>query len=124
MIMVGDRGIITSTRVQALKDTNLGWVSALRNTATQELALDEGPLQTLSDERNLAEISHPEYHGERIIACCNPALTATRKHKRNELLDVTEERLKTILTAVTGGRFKDAGKTGLRVGKPWGKQHG
>ena len=124
MVMVGDRGMITSARIEALKETSLGWVSALRNTAIQELAEDQGPLQmTLFDEQNLAEISHPDYPGERLIACYNPALAAMRKHKRAELLDATEERLKTIQKAVVAGRLKDAGKTGLRVGKTLGKNN-
>lgn len=124
MVMVGDRGMITSARITALKDTTLGWVSALRNTAIQELAEDQGPLQmSLFDEQNLAEISHPDYPGERLIACYNPDLAGMRKHKRAELLDATEERLKTIQKAVIAGRLKDAGKTGLRVGKTLGKNN-
>ncbi|ALO68228.1 transposase [Arthrobacter alpinus] len=124
MVMVGDRGMITSARIEALKDTTLGWVSALRNTAIQELAADQGPLQmSLFDQQNLAEISHPDYPGERLIACYNPPLARMRKHKRAELLDATEERLKTIQKAVTAGRLKDAGKTGLRVGKTLGKNN-
>ncbi|MDJ0315520.1 IS1634 family transposase [Arthrobacter sp. H35-D1] len=124
MVMVGDRGMITSARITALKDTTLGWVSVLRNTAIQELAQDQGPLQmSLFDQQNLAEISHPDYPGERLIACYNPALAAMRKHKRAELLDVTEERLKTIQKAVTAGRLKNAGKTGVRVGKTLGKNN-
>ncbi len=124
MVMVGDRGMITSARIEALKKTTLGWVSALRNTAIQELAEDQGPLQmSLFDEQNLAEISHPDYPGERLIACYNPALAAMRKHKREELLDATEERLKTIQKAVIAGRSKDAGKTGVRVGKTLGKNN-
>ena len=124
MVMVGDRGMITSARITALKETTLGWVSALRNTAIQELAQDQGPLQmSLFDQQNLAEISHPDYPGERLIACYNPPLARMRKHKRAELLDVTEERLKTIQKAVTAGRLKDAGKTGVRVGKTLGKNN-
>ena len=73
--MVGDRGMITSARITALKESSLGWVSALWNTAIQALAEDQGPLQmSLFDEQALAEISHPGYPGERLIACYNPAL--------------------------------------------------
>ncbi|WP_125610130.1 IS1634 family transposase [Specibacter cremeus] len=124
LVMVGDRGMITSARIEALKDTTLGWVGALRNTAIQELAEDQGPLQmSLFDEQNLAEISHPDYPGERLIACYNPALAGLRQHKREELLAVTEGRLKTIQKAVEAGRLKGAGKTGLRVGKTLGKNN-
>nr|WP_246223601.1 IS1634 family transposase [Pseudarthrobacter psychrotolerans] len=124
MVMVGDRGMITSARIHDLKETALGWVSALRNTAIQALAEDQGPLQmSLFDEQNLAEISHPDYPGERLIACYNPALAGRRKHKRDELLHVTEDRLKTIQAAVSAGRLKDAGKTGVRVGKTVGQNN-
>lgn len=78
---------------------------------------------SLFDQQNLAEITHPDYPGERLITCHNPALARMRKHKRAALLDVTEEGLKTIQKAVIAGRLKDAGKTGLRVGKTLGKNN-
>ena len=76
MVMVGDRGMITSARVQELRDLGgLGWVTALRAPAIAALAADNGPLQmTLFDQVNLAEIRHPDYPTERLIACRNPAL--------------------------------------------------
>ncbi|WP_434616395.1 IS1634 family transposase [Arthrobacter sp. A5] len=121
MVMVGDRGMITSARIRELKKTSLGWVSALRNSAIQALAEDQGPLQmSLFDEQNLAEISHPDYPGERLIACYNPPVAARRSRKREELLQVTEERLKVIQAAVSAGRLTNAGKTGVRVGKTVG----
>lgn len=123
MVMVGDRGMITSARIKELREnTTLGWVTSLRATAIQALAEDNGPLQmSLFDEQDLAEISHPKYPGERLIACRNPALAALRAHKRTDLLAATEEELKTIAAAVAAGRLKDAGKTGVRVGKVIGK---
>ncbi|WP_035776450.1 IS1634 family transposase, partial [Arthrobacter sp. H5] len=122
LVMVGDRGMITNARVEDLKkDTNFSWVTALRNTDIQKLADDEGSLQmSLFDEQNLAEITHPKYPGERLIACRNPALAAKRAHKRTELLKATEEKLEAIKKAVQAGRSKNAGTTGVRVGKTVG----
>ena len=119
MVMVGDRGMITSARITALRqDTDLGWLTALRAPAIQKLAADSGPLQmTLFDEQDLAEISHPDYAGERLIACRNPALAKSRAHKRQELLRATETLLAPVVEAVTAGRLAGADKIGLRVGK-------
>ncbi|MDT2006869.1 transposase [Rhodococcus opacus] len=123
MLMVGDRGMITSARITALKELGgLGWLTALRAPQIAALAADDGPLQmSLFDEQNFAEISHPDYPGERLIVCRNPALADERARKRGELLDATETELGKIVAAVTGGRLTGAGKIGLRVGKVWGK---
>jgi hypothetical protein len=77
--------------------------------------------QSLFDEANLAEISHPDYPGERLITCRNPALARKRAHKRLELLAATEADLTIIKAAVTAGRLKPAGKIGVRVGKVLGR---
>ena len=88
--MVGDRGMITSARIDALRTLDgMGWVTALRAPAIAALAADDGPLQmSLFDEANLAEIAHPDYPGERLVACRNPALAAERTRKRLALLDI------------------------------------
>src|SRR6266545_4249698 len=87
MVMVGDRGMITSARIDALRaKTDLGWLTALRAPAIAKLAVDRQPLQlSLFDEQDLAEISHPDYPGERLIACRNPHLAKERARKREEL---------------------------------------
>jgi len=123
MVMVGDRGMITSARIDALRELGgFGWVTALRAPAIAALAADDGPLQmTLFDQSNLAEISHPDYPGERLIACRNPALAAERARKRLALLDATDLELTTIAAAVTAGRLVGAGKIGIRIGKVIGK---
>ncbi|GAA1228496.1 hypothetical protein GCM10009655_28890 [Rhodoglobus aureus] len=78
----------------------------------------DGPVQqTLFDETNLVEISHPDYPGERLVACRNPALADKRAHKRAELLVATEASLTTISAGVTAGRLSKAGPIGIRVGK-------
>ncbi|MDT2004506.1 transposase [Rhodococcus opacus] len=123
MLMVGDRGMITAARITALKELGgLGWLTALRAPQIAALAADDGPLQmSLFDTQNFAEISHPDYPGERLIVCRNPALADERARKRGELLDATEVALAPIRAAVTAGRLSGAGKIGLRVGRVLGK---
>ena len=123
MVMVGDRGMITSARIEQLKELGgLGWVTALRAPAIKALAAENGPLQmSLFDQTDLAEISHPDYPGERLIACRNPALAAERARKRGELLTATETELAKITAAAEAGRLQDAGKIGLRAGKVIGR---
>ena len=123
MVMVGDRGMITSARIAQLKELGgLGWVTALRSTAIKKLVKAGQPVQpTLFDQMNFAEITHPDYPAERLVACRNPALADRRAHKRQNLLTATEQNLDTIVAAVTAGRLTGAGKIGLRVGKIIGK---
>jgi len=123
MVMVGDRGMITSARVEALRELGgFGWVTALRAPAIAALAADDGPLQmSLFDQANLAEISHPDYPGERLIACRNPALAVERARKRLALLEATDIELTKITAAVDAGRLTGAGKIGIRVGKVIGR---
>src|SRR5665811_1016321 len=112
MVMVGDRGMITSARVQELRELGgFGWVTALRAPAIAALAADNGPLQmSLFDQVNLAEISHPDYPGERLVACRNPALATERARKRLALLEATDTELAKIAAAVVAGRLAGAGQ--------------
>jgi hypothetical protein len=123
MVMVGDRGMITSARVDALRELGgYGWVTALRAPAIAALAADNGPLQmSLFDQVNLAEITHPDYPGERLVACRNPALATERARKRLVLLEATDTELSKIVAAVDAGRLAGAGKIGIRVGKIIGR---
>jgi hypothetical protein len=127
MVMVGDRGMITSARIEALNSTDdggeppggaYGWITALRAPAIRKLLADDGPLQlSLFDQQNLAEITHPDYPGERLIACRNPALAADRARTRSELLAATEKLLAPVIARVAAGRLHGAGKIGIEVGK-------
>ena len=120
MVMVGDRGMITSARIEALKelDEPLGGITALRAPAIAKLACDDGPLQmSLFDAQDLVEIAHPDYPGERLVACCNRYLAAERARKRDVLLQATEEVLAPIAARVATGRLTGADKIGLAVGK-------
>ena len=122
LVLVGDRGMITSARVEALRGLEgMGWVTCLRADKIRQLATD-GPLQLgLFDEHNLAEISHPDFPGERLVCCRNPALAAERPRKRAELLAATEAELDKLTRLVEAGKLKGAAKIGVRVGKVVGK---
>jgi Transposase DDE domain len=124
LVLVGDRGMITSARITALRELNtdtgtaFGWITALRAPAIAALAREDGPLQmSLFDTQDLAEIAHPDYPGEQLIACRNPALAAERARKRNELLQATEADLAAIAERVARGTLTGAGKIGEAVGK-------
>jgi len=123
LVFVGDRGMITKTRIADLRGLEgAGWVTALRAPDIAALAADGGPLQlSLFDEQNLAEITHPDYPGERLVCCRNPALAESRKLKRESLLAATEADLEKIKASVAAGRLKDQDKIGVRVGKVIGK---
>jgi hypothetical protein len=120
LVMVGDRGMITSARIDALKadDSNhLGWITALRAPAIAKLAAEHGPLQmSLFDQHDLAEITHPDYPDERLIACRNPALAAERARKRADLLAATEHAIAPLIARVQAGRLPGADKIALKAG--------
>lgn len=119
LVMVGDRGMITGTRIDDLRKLEgMDWITALKAPAIKVLAADGGPLQmSLFDTHNFAEISHPDYPGERLVCCHNPVLAADRARTREELLAATEKNLAKIRAAVDAGRLRGAGKIGERVGK-------
>jgi hypothetical protein len=119
LIMVGDRGMITGTRIADLRKLpGMDWITALKTPAIKKLADDGGPLQmSLFDTQHFAEITHPDYPGERLICCHNPVLEADRARTRAELLADTEAELEKIRKSVVAGRLKDPDKIGIRVGK-------
>jgi len=130
LVLVGDRGMITSAGIAALRAlnddpdtaTDFGWITALRAPDIATLAADDGPLQlSLFDTQDLAEISHPDFPGERLIACRNPLLAAERTRKRDELLAATEQLLAPIIARVAAGRLAGADKIGVAVGRVIGK---
>ncbi|MGH3603888.1 MAG: IS1634 family transposase [Pseudonocardiaceae bacterium] len=119
LTLVGDRGMITSARIDALRELGgLSWITCLRAPAIKTLAADDGPLQpSLFDQQDLAEISHPDYPGERLIACRNPDLAQLRAAKRESMLRATEALLGAIATRVQAGRLAGADAVGVAVGK-------
>jgi len=120
VVLAGDRGMITKARIEEdLAPAGLDWLTALRAPAIQELAADNGPLQfSLFDERDMAEITSPDYPGERLIVCRNKALAAERARKREDLLAATEKELAKVAASVTRSRTPLAGadKIGLKAG--------
>jgi hypothetical protein len=126
MVMVGDRGMITSARIAALNQLEdgtprpdpYGWITALRAPAIKKLMADDGPLQlSLFDEQDLAEITSPDFPGERLVACRNPVLAADRARKREDLLAATEKLLAPLTARVAAGRLAGAAAIGIEVGK-------
>jgi Transposase DDE domain len=126
VVMVGDRGLITQARIeQELEPAGLDWITALRAPAIQKLAAEGGPLQlSLFDARDLAEIESPDFPGERLIVCKNPALAEERTRKRNELLDATEQDLRDIQARVVRQRqpLRGADTIGRAVGGLLGRR--
>ena len=124
VVWVGDRGVLTDARLRAdLQPAGLDWITALRAPAIRQL-VQEGALQlSLFDERDLAEISAPEYPGERLIVCRNPVLAQERARKREDLLQATERELAKIAAATRRARqlLRGQDQIGLRVGKVLGR---
>jgi transposase len=141
VVLVGDRGMITSARIRddlgaqasasptgaqtdaaPAPDANshdLEWISALRATQIQKLARDGQLQMSLFDKTDLVEIAHPDFPGERLIACFNPLLAEERARKRPELLAATEKQLDKIVAATNRVKrpFRGKDKIGLRAGK-------
>ena len=122
VVLVGDRGMLTSARIEALKQAgDVSWISALRSVQIATLIKD-GDLQLgLFDQRNLAEISSPKFPGERLVVCKNPALAEDRARKREELLQATEQELNKLVESVAAGRLKTATVIAERVGRILGR---
>jgi len=125
VVLVGDRGMITSARIEEdLKQApGLEWITALRGPAIRKL-VETGSLDvSLFDERDLAEISSPDYPGERLIVCRNPLLAEERKRKREDLLQATEKELERVAAATRRVKRPLQGKDriGLRVGRVLGR---
>jgi transposase len=117
-VLVGDRGMIGSKAIAELRETDgVGWITALKSVSIRAL-VEQGQLQLgLFDERNLVELSSPEYPGERLVACRNPELAKLRAHKRADLLAATEASLDKIKARVDAGKLAGSDEIGVRVGK-------
>lgn len=118
IVIAGDRGMLTSTQVKELRKLDgIDWVGALRPEGIQKL-LSAGKIQMeLFDERNLFEVSHPDFPDERLIVCRNPDLARMRAHKRKDLLAATRAELERLQTMVAAGKLKGKDKIGLRIGR-------
>lgn len=124
VVLVGDRGMLTQPQINKLKQhSGLGWITALTSTAIRDL-VEQGALQlSLLDQKNLAEITAPDYPGERLMLCHNPVLEEQRRRKRQALLEATEKSLEKISKEVARRKKKlfTAAEIGVKVGKVLGR---
>jgi len=128
LAMVGDRGMIAQKSIDQMKAQNatslaqqkpehLDWITALKSGAIRML-MEAGQIQLgLFDERNLFELSHPDFPQERLIVCRNPELAKLRKLKREALLAATSKELEKVKGMVDRGRLRGQGEIGVRAGK-------
>ena len=117
-VIVGDRGMITQTQINALRgEDGVDWITALRPKAVRTLLADEALQMDLFDERNLFTLTHPNFAGERLVACRNPKLARRRTAKRRSLLAATAKALDKVCGMVERGRLQGKDKIGVRVGK-------
>jgi Transposase DDE domain len=127
VVMVGDRGLLTSARIEeTLRPAGLDWITALRAPAIKQLAAEGGPMQpSLFDDRDMAEITSPDYPGERLVVCKNPLLAEERARKRAELLAATQKELARIAARVQQARrpLRGAAAIGQAVGAVLGRRH-
>jgi transposase len=123
IVIVGDRGMLTRVQIENIKEhPGVGWISALRSTEIRKL-VEGGDLQlSLFDEKNLAEISSPQFPGERLVACYNPLLAEERARKRQELLAATEQELSKV--AAEAARRTKTPLTDAEIGKKVGRKLG
>jgi transposase len=118
MVMVGDRGMISQKAIDALtQEDGVDWITALRSSAIRSLVEQQHVQLGLFDERNLLEISSPDYPGERLVACRNPELARLRAHTRESLLQGTEKNLAKIKVRVDSAKLAGQDEIGVAVGK-------
>ncbi len=120
VVLAGDRGMLTAARLREdIRPADLDWITALRAPQVKKLVRDGALQLTLFDQVDLAEISHPDYPGERLVACKNPFLEAERARKRESLLAATEADLEKIAAACARARrpLRGKDKIALRTGK-------
>ena len=118
MVMVGDRGMISQKAIDEMStDSDVAWITALRSSSIRALVEQHHLQQGLFDERNLLEISSPDFPGERLVACRNQELAKLRGHTREDLLAATERSLQKIKVRVDAGKLVGKDKIGVAVGK-------
>jgi transposase len=118
VVLVGDRGMISQKQIDEIKKQDgVLWITALKTGAIRKL-VDDGCIQLgLFDERNLFECEHPDFPGERLVACRNPELAKLRFHKRQSLIEATTKLLEKVRAMAGRGKLKSADAIGVRVGK-------
>ena len=115
-VMVGDRGMLTQKQVDELHDIDgVDWIGALRPEAIGKLATSGAIQMGLFDERNLFELKHADFPGERLIACRNQELAHRRAIKRESLLKATVKELDKVRSMVRRGRLNGEKEIDARV---------
>jgi transposase len=120
VVLVGDRGMLTQTQIEVLKKhPGLGWISALRSGAIRRLLADGHLIRTDLEAERLAEITSPDFPGERLVACYNPQLAEQRRQKRQDLLAATQAELEALAARVArpADRPETAAEIGVRAGR-------
>ena len=118
LVIVGDRGMISQKSIDELRHSDgIDWITALKSGAIRMLIDDKQVQPDLFDEHNLFEFTHPDFPGERLIACRNQELAKLRAHKRQDMLQATEKDLEKIVARVETGRLAGQDDIGVRVGK-------
>jgi hypothetical protein len=124
VVVVGDRGMVTAARIREdISTVGYDWISALVHRSILPLVEAKVIIPSLFDERGLAEICHPDYPGERLIACFNPIMAEERARKREELLELTEKGLQKVMDACTRKRdpLQGVAAIGLKTGAALGR---
>jgi len=118
LVIVGDRGMVSQKAIEAIAlMPGVDWITALKTGAIRALAEDGAVQLDLFDERDLFELTHRDYPGERLVACRNPQLARLRAYKREDMLRATEAALAPIKASVAAGRLSGADRIGVAVGK-------
>src|SRR5499427_6434802 len=116
VVLVGDRGLLTAARLREdVRPAGLDWITALRAPQVKALVRDGNPQLSLFDQTDLAQITSPDFPGERLIACKNPFLEAERARKRESLLAATEADLDKTAAACARARRPLRGKDKIAV---------
>lgn len=116
MVLIGDRGMISQKQIDEIKVDGMDWITALKTGAIRKLVDGRALQLELFDERNLFELTHPDFPGERLVACRNPELRKLRGHKRRSLLEATGRELAKVQGMVKRGVLSGKDKIGVRVG--------
>jgi len=117
IVLVGDRGMISQTQIDEIRDVaGIDWITALKTGAIRKLVDDQALQLELFDERNIFEFTHPDFPGERLVACRNPELRKLRAHKRRSLLEATGRELAKVQGMVARGTLAGKDTIGVRVG--------
>ena len=131
LALVGDRGMLTTARIrEEVEPARLDWISALTPRDIHKLLKpseaappnepDPVPLcpkEPVPDA--LAEITSPDFPGERLVVCLNPRLREEQARKREALLQATEADLAEIAGIIRQPHSKLRGRDRIerRVGR-------